>query len=71
MFYDGHTLGHIRIGWRPQARLLVFAAVRNVFDRRHIASTAGVLDLARNPSATSLFLPGPGRAFTFGLEWKR
>jgi iron complex outermembrane receptor protein len=71
MFYDGHTLGHIRIGWRPQSRLLVFAAVRNVFDRRYIASTAGVLDLARNPSTTSLFLPGPGRAFTFGLEWKR
>ena len=70
MFYDGHTLGHVRLGWRPQPRLLVFAAVRNIFDRQYIASTAGVLDLARNPATTSLFLPGPGRAFTLGLEWK-
>jgi iron complex outermembrane receptor protein len=69
MSYDGHTLGHVRIGWRPGSRFLVFATVRNVFDRRHIASTAGVLDLARNPAATSIFLPGPGRAFTLGLEW--
>ncbi len=70
MIYDGHALGHIRLGWRPRTRLLIFAAVCNVFDRRYIASTAGVLDLARNPAATSLFLPGPGRAFTLGLEWK-
>ena len=45
--------------------------IRNALDRRHLASTAGVLDLARSPAATSIFLPGPGRAFTLGLEWKR
>ena len=69
--YGGHTLAHLRAGWRLTPRLHVFAAVRNVTDRRHLASTAGVLDLARNPAATSIFLPGSARAFTFGLEWKR
>ena len=68
--YGGHTLGHVRCGWRPGPRFLVFAAVRNVLDRQYVASTAGVLDLARNPAATSVFLPGPGRAFTLGFEWQ-
>ncbi len=66
----GHTLLHLRAGWRFTPRFHAFVAVRNVLDRRHLASTAGVLDLARNPAATSIFLPGPGRAFTLGLEWK-
>ncbi len=68
--YGGHALFHLRTGWRLNPRLLVFAGVKNVFDRVHVASTAGVLDLARTPAATSIFLPGPGRAFTLGLEWK-
>lgn len=70
LFYDGDTLANVRIGWRPIPRLLVFAAVRNIFDRATIASTAGVLDLARNPAATTIFLPGPGRSFNLGLEVK-
>lgn len=68
--YGGHALFHLRGGWRLTPRLHVFAAIRNVLDRRHLASTAGVLDLARNPAATSVFLPGPGRAFTLGFEWQ-
>jgi len=69
--YGGHALGHVRCAWRPAGgKLRVVVAVRNVLDRRYLASTAGVLDLARNPAATSIFLPGPGRTFTLGLEWK-
>jgi hypothetical protein len=45
--------------------------VRNLLDRSHLASTAGVLDLARAPAATAIFLPGSGRAITVGFEWKR
>jgi outer membrane receptor protein involved in Fe transport len=48
----------------------VFVTVRNVFDRRYVASSAGVLDVARNPAATSIFLPGSGRSFLLGFEWK-
>jgi len=69
--YGGHSLFHLRTGWRVTPHLHAFVAVRNALDRDHVASTAGVLDLARNPAATSIFLPGPGRAFTVGLEWKQ
>lgn len=57
--------GSARGGWT------VFVEVKNVFDRDHIASTAGVLDIARNPATTGVFLPGPGRAFNVGFEWNR
>ncbi|ACB74827.1 TonB-dependent receptor family protein [Opitutus terrae] len=57
--------GSARAAWT------LFVEVRNVFDRSHVASTAGVLDIARNPAATAVFLPGPGRAFNVGLEWSR
>jgi iron complex outermembrane receptor protein len=70
MTYGGHTLAHLRTGWRSKA-WTVFVDARNLFDQRHIASTAGVLDIARNPAATSIFLPGAGRSFTVGLEWRR
>jgi iron complex outermembrane receptor protein len=68
--YGGHTLAHARVGWRGRRRT-VFAAVRNLLDRSQLASTAGVLDLARAPAATAIFLPGSGRAITVGFEWKR
>ena len=71
MSYPGHVLTHLRAGWRQGRAWTLFAEVRNVFDRQHIASTAGVLDLARNPAATSVFLPGAGRSLTVGLEAKR
>jgi len=69
MTYGGHTLAHLRVGWRSKA-WTVFVDARNIFDQQHIASTAGVLDIARNPAATSIFLPGAGRGFTIGCEWR-
>ena len=69
--YGGHALLHARAGWRFRGDATLFVSIRNVLDRRHIASTAGVLDLARSPSATIIFLPGNGRSLTIGLEWTR
>ena len=69
--YGGHTLLHARLGWRRNGRMTVFLACHNIFDRTHIASTSGVLDLARTPATTTIFLPGVGRAFSAGFEWKR
>lgn len=69
--YGGHGLLHGRIGWRQDRRFTVFVAVRNALDRRYLASSAGLLDIARAPAATAIFLPGPGRALTLGLEWRR
>lgn len=71
MSYGGHALTHLRIGWRQARQLSVFVEVRNLFDRDHIASTAGVLDLARSPATTAVFLPGAGRSLALGFEWSR
>ncbi len=71
MTYGGRTLAHVRAGWRTSQGWTTFVEVRNIFDRRSIASTAGVLDLVRNPAATAIFLPGLGRSLTIGLEWKQ
>jgi len=44
--------------------------VNNLFDRRYIASTAGVLDLARTPATTAIFIPGNPRTFTATFAWR-
>lgn len=75
--YGGHALTHLRAGWRSppstnpreRSRWTYFVEVRNLFDRGHIASTTGVLDVARAPASTALFLPGAPRSFTVGLDW--
>jgi len=69
--YGGQACPRLRAGWRPAPYWTCFVEVRNVFDRRLIASTAGVLDLARNPAATAIFLPAAGRSFTVGIEGSR
>ena len=68
--YGGHALVHVRAGWRWGGGGGVFVAAKNVFDRAHIASAAGVLDVARAPAATAIFLPGAGRLLTAGVEWR-
>ena len=67
--YGGHTLASLRSGWKLRTMWRFYLDIHNVFDRQHIASTAGVLDLARNPAATAVFLPGNGRSITVGFEW--
>ena len=65
--YGGRTQVHARSGWRLGKEWSVSIDARNLFDRRSIASTAGVLDVARNPAATSIFLPAPGRSVSLVL----
>jgi iron complex outermembrane receptor protein len=69
--YGGQARTHVRAGWRYAPYWTFFVEVQNLFNRTTIASTAGVLDLARNPAATSIFLPAPGRSVVLGAEWKR
>jgi len=69
--YGGTVLGRLRMGLRRENGLSFFVELRNLTNRRWIASTAGVLDVARNPNATSLFLPGLSRSFQLGVEWRR
>ena len=69
LYYDGHTLCDARVGWKFRNQFTVFFVGKNLFDRRYIASTAGVLDIARTPATTSIFLPGNGRSFSCGMEY--
>ena len=68
--YGGSALFNLRAGWRPTRHFLIFATVRNLLDRPSLASTAGVLDIARTPATTAIFLPAPSRGFTLGVEWQ-
>jgi iron complex outermembrane receptor protein len=70
MSYGGHVIATVRAGWAGARGWRVSAEMRNVFDREYIAGTAGVLDIARNPAATSVFLPGVGRTVILRLEWR-
>ena len=56
---------HPRDGWA------LTCGVHNLLDRRSISGTAGVLDTAANPTATTIFLPETGRTFHVSLtrEW--
>jgi iron complex outermembrane receptor protein len=65
--FPGHTLANARLGWRNR-RWSAALEVGNVFDRGYIASTAGVLDRARDPAGTAVFLPGRPRTFTVSFE---
>jgi len=65
--YGGSAQLGLEAGWRIHKHLTVQAGVRNLLDRRAIASTTGVLDIARNPATTALFLPAPPRRCTVSV----
>ena len=69
--FSGYTLAHLRLGWSDRRGWSVYAEVDNVLDRAIIASTSGVIDLARNPATTALFLPGLPRQVRVGISWKQ
>lgn len=69
--YGGQARTNFRVGWRYAPYWTWFAEVQNVLNRATIASTAGVLDLARNPAATAIFIPATSRLFAVGVEWRR
>ncbi|MBK8479254.1 MAG: TonB-dependent receptor [Opitutaceae bacterium] len=65
--YPGYALASLRLGWRKD-RWSVALEVGNVLDRGYIASTAGVVDLAREPAGTAVFLPGRPRSLVVSVE---
>ena len=67
--FSGHTLVNAALGWRVR-RWTLSLEVNNLLDRRYIAATAGVLDLARTPATTVLFLPGNPRSLLATFEWR-
>jgi len=59
--FGGFAVWSLEVGRKHPAGWEMGVRVRNLFDRRYIASTAGVLDRARQPESTAIFLPGTGR----------
>jgi iron complex outermembrane receptor protein len=64
----GYTVLHLRAGLALGASWQLFADLRNVTDRRYVASTGVVAD-ARGRDGAYL-LPGDGRGVFVGLQWR-
>ncbi len=69
LYYGGSTLCSIEVGRRFADGWKVSLGILNLFDRRSIASTAGVLDQAANPDNTLIFLPASGRRFELRADY--
>jgi iron complex outermembrane recepter protein len=66
--YGGTGLCSLEVGRRHPHGWSVTIGIRNLFDRRAIASTTGVLDRAASPENAAIFLPAAGRTFVLGFE---
>jgi iron complex outermembrane receptor protein len=65
--YGGSAVAFLQGGWRTPGGLHLSLRVDNLLDRRHIGSTAGLLDQADPDTELMIFLPGAPRRFLFGL----
>jgi len=68
VFTDSYALLGAKIGWRSAKGLSVYFEVKNIVDTTYTATSgvvadAGGLDVAQ-------FLPGEGRGFYGGVEWR-
>jgi iron complex outermembrane receptor protein len=67
--YGGFGLCMLEIGRRHPDGWSATLGLHNLFDRKTIASTAGVLDRATDPAGTAIFLPAAGRSVGLRLEY--
>jgi iron complex outermembrane receptor protein len=69
--YGGTALWSLEMGRRHPDGWSVSLGIHNLFDRRAIASTAGVLERAPAPQNAAIFLPSAGRTVELrcGFEW--
>jgi iron complex outermembrane receptor protein len=67
--YGGFGLCSLEIGRRHPDGWSVTLGIHNLFDRKTIASTAGVLDRAPDPENTAIFLPAAGRSVDLCFEY--
>ncbi|HEY8509083.1 MAG TPA: hypothetical protein VIL32_12040, partial [Steroidobacteraceae bacterium] len=64
-----YTVWGLRIGNDTDVGFSWFIEGRNLADRRYAATTGVIADARGQDSAQ--FLPGDGRAFYAGVEWRR
>lgn len=65
---DPYAIAGLRVGRRLSKGLSWFAEVRNVFDKNYAATTGATANAAG--ADVRQFLPGDGRGFFSGLEWR-
>jgi len=65
---DTYAIGGLRVGHRAARGISWFAEARNVFDKKY-AATTGVIENAAGADQTQ-FLPGDGRSFYAGVEFR-
>ncbi len=68
LFADPYALLGFKIGYRSQRGFSFFLEAKNLTDKRY-AATTGVISRA-TPFNQAQFLPGDGRAFYGGIEWR-
>jgi iron complex outermembrane receptor protein len=67
-FADPYTVWGAKVGQKISAHWSWFLEGRNLFNKKYAATTGVARDQAGADGAQ--FLPGDGRAFYAGLEWK-
>lgn len=65
---DAHAIAGFRVGRRTPKGVSWFAEVRNIFGKRH-AATTGVIETAGGADQAQ-FLPGDGRGIFGGIEYR-
>lgn len=70
LYADPYTLWGIKAGQQVNKQLSWFIDMRNLSDKKYAATTNIVLDATRLGTSQSLFLPGDGRSFYMGGEFK-
>lgn len=68
-FADPYALLGLKIGYRTKKGLSFFLEARNLTDENY-SPTTGVVQNATVAGSTAVFLPGDGRAFYGGVEFK-
>lgn len=70
LYADNYTLFGFKAGQQVNSHFSWFLDARNLADRKYVASTSVILDATRPGTNQSLFLPGDGRSFYIGGEFK-
>lgn len=68
-FADPYALLGLKLGYRTKKGLSFYFEARNLTDETY-SPTVNVVTNATVPGSTAVFLPGDGRAFYGGIEWK-
>jgi iron complex outermembrane recepter protein len=70
LYADAYTLWGFKAGQQVNKQLSWFIDMRNLGDKEYAATTNVILDARRPGTSQSLFLPGDGRSFYMGAEFK-